>query len=151
MIEDDVKTVLEADNGVGGAQTLLTGGIYTWAELGGNGLNKDDQSDAWSGVVLKPVCVIKGRGLTGSGPQGVASAGYGQVLELWFYDDRDADYTAILAAAERVFTLLDHQFIGDDSLVLRWANRPIRSMRAQELNDAIMLRDDYNLRGRLEL
>jgi hypothetical protein len=150
MLEDDVKAVLDADTGVGGAQALLTGGIYTWEELGGNGLNKKSHPDAWTGTVLNPVCVVKGRGLTGSGPRDIASAGYGQVLELWFYDDRDADYTTIRAAALRAFTLLDHQFVGDDSLVLRWASRPIRSMRAQELNDAIMLRDDYNVRGRLE-
>lgn len=149
-IADDCATVLKVDTGVGGVATLLTGGIYTFAETGELGISRDSTPLAYDGAMLKPCCVIRARGQEGDGgarDAGVAS--YRQVVEFWFYNDRSATYSTLETARSRVFALVDEKMIGTNKQILRWTGNPINEAQDPALDNARMIRADYDTRGLL--
>jgi hypothetical protein len=151
-IVDDIVTLLEADNGVGGVATLLTGGIYTYNETGRLGISRKGTPGAYNTTtgIMKPCCVVKARGQNhdnGIWDDPAQSVSYRQVIELWFYDDGSAGFTAITSARNRAFTVIHGKMIGSSKLIARWAGHPIEDARDQELDYAAMMRADYDVRG----
>jgi hypothetical protein len=148
-IADDIKAVLVADTGAGGVNTLLTGGIYTYEDTGRLGINRDSASSAFDSTtgLLKPCCVVKERSQIGdSGIRDVAVASYREVVELWFYNDGNATYDTLESARDRAFLLLDGLMIGGDKRVPLWMGNVLKD-RDGALNNAVMLRADYDVRG----
>lgn len=149
---DDLKTVLVADNVSGGVFTLLTGGIFTYPETGRNGITRLIASAPYNSTtgLLKPCCLIKGRdevpdgGIDDDGTQAVS---YRQVIELWFYDDGDTTYTTIEAARTRAKTLLHGKMIGSTKFIPHWAGNILNQQRDEALENALMIRADYAVRG----
>jgi len=151
-IADDCATVLEADNGAGGVATLLTGGIYTFAETGELGISRDTTPNAFNATtgLLKPCCVIRVRGQNyDNGPRDIGVASYRQVVELWFYNDRSATYATIESARTRCIALLDEKMLGTSKQILRWSANPINDAQDPALDNARMIRADYDTRGLL--
>jgi hypothetical protein len=149
-LETAVKAKLEADTGAGGVKTLLTGGLYTFVGTGRNGISRQTTSAAFDATtgILKPCCVVKERALNpdgGARDTGVAS--YRTVVELWFYDDSDAASTTIASAAARAFDVLDGVMIGDTKWIPRWMGNPVQNERDRALDNALVLRSDYDVRG----
>jgi hypothetical protein len=140
-----IKTLFEADNGAGGMATLLTGGIYTRRGLKRKGISRTTTPIAYDGAgLLKPLVVITQRGqiptydMADRDGQFVTTR---QVLELWF--ENDDEYTPLEQARERAYVLLHEQRIaGVGRLTL--VNR-IDDSRDASLNDAALLRDDYQI------
>ena len=158
-IEAELKTLVEADDGVGGAATLLTGGIYTREELGKAGFKSANPacSAAFQNVgtkkILLPSVVIKVRSQTPTYQRidvpSMAVSVRG-VVEFWFYDEDD--YTVIRQAANRVYGDPDDEnapklMYGSIPNVgfMKWINR-IDNMRDEKLFDAALLRDDYSIK-----
>lgn len=149
-IEDDIKATLNGDTGAGGVKTLLTGGIYTYGETGRLGVSRVTTPDAFDATTgaLKPCCVVKTRAqMPDGGARDVGVASYRTVVELWFYDDTDASYATLRAARDRAFALLDETMIGTNKVIPRWIGNIIENARDEELNRALLLRADYDVRG----
>lgn len=149
-IVDNVVTALEADSGVGGVATLLTGGIYTYSETGRLGIDRDATPSAFNATtgLIKPCCVVKSRGLNpDNGVQDDATQNISgrQVIELWFYADGDAGFGTLFSARDRAFVVLHGKRIG--SYVPRWAGNPIEDSRDAGLDYAAMMRADYEVRA----
>jgi hypothetical protein len=149
---DDIKAVLVADTGAGGVATLCTGGIFTYAQTGRNGITRVMSSapfDATTGL-LKPCCLVKGReevpdgGMDDDQTQEVS---YRQVVELWFYDDGDRAYTTIESARTRAKVLLHGQMIGSSKFIPHWAGNILTQQRDEALDNALMIRSDFAIRA----
>lgn len=146
----EIKAVLVADAGVGGVNTLLTGGIYTFDDTGRLGIGRLSTAAAFDSTsgLLKPCCVVKAR--DENPDQGVvdpANVSYRQVFELWFYDDGASTTATITAAISRAFTLLNEQMIGTDKNVLLWAGNFFVGQRDKSLDYAHVRRSDYAVRA----
>lgn len=145
-IETEIKAILEADSGVGGVATLLTGGIYTRTELGRAGLNKRTAEDAFDGVLLLPCALIRERTLTPDGKlmdEGQQTFSYRQVALIFFYEDGDSDRSAIEAAEARTIVLLHDKkvnFIPTRYEGVVWANE-------EALDNAHLGRATYGVYG----
>lgn len=145
----DIVTVLDADSGVGGAATLLTGGIYTFDETGRLGINRDDTPTAFDGTtgLLKPCAVVKTRAKIHDGgihDDQTQEMSYRQVVEIWLYADGNAGYSTLESAQARIFTLLNGKRI--NGALVRWVN-DIEDERAPDgvLDNASLIRDDYEV------
>lgn len=139
-----IKTLFVADNGVGGVDTLLTGGIRTYRELDHKGISRATLPEVYDATtkLMLPHVVIKQRGqiptyeLASQDSQFVTTT---QILELWFYAHND--YATLEAARNRAYALLQEKNIaGVGRLTL--VNQ-IDDARAEEYNDAAMLRADF--------
>lgn len=151
-IADDIKAVLVADNGVTGANSLFTGGIYTFNETGRTGISRQSTPSAYDVTTyhLKPCCVIRARArVSDSGPKDDASQvySYRQVVEVWFYIDSSGSLSTLETAQARVFTVLAGKRIGTDKRTLRWVGDPVWDDREIALERAYALRSDYETRG----
>jgi hypothetical protein len=149
---DDIKTVLVADNGAGGVFTLLTGGILTYAETGRNGISRLIANSPYNSTtgILRPCCLVKGRDETADGwidDDVTQVVSYRQVVELWFYDDGDAAYTILEAARTRAKVLLHGQMIGSTKFIPHWAGNILNQQRDEALENALLIRADYAVRG----
>lgn len=149
---DDVKAVLVADVGAGGAATLLAGGIYTFDETGQSGLSRINTPDAFSGNALLPTCVVKSRSQVPDG--GIVDAelqtrSYRQMVEVWLYDDAYATYSTIDTIWQRVFELLEEQAVGASSEIARWQGNTV-DMRDPALENVIFRRNDFEFRGLMQ-
>jgi hypothetical protein len=142
-----IKTVLEADNGVGGVDTLLTGGIYTFRELDRHGISRTGLADAFDADgILQPCLVIRQRSefqtaqVADEGQQLKSTA---QSVELYFYDDGDTGYSTIDTARTRTYTVLsDRQITGSGHHKLVW-QIDLDDLREPDLEHAAVLRADY--------
>lgn len=145
-----VHTVLSADSTL---LSLLTGGVFNYDSLPADGISRTAYSSAYNATtgLLKPIVVVKGRGVTPEGSLRDANGQYisvRQVVELWFYADRDAGYTTIKSAADRAYALLQ-----DKGLTAAFNCRLVNSLdslRASEMQDAVSIRRDYEVIGRLK-
>lgn len=149
-LEDAVKAKLVADAGAGGVKTLLTGGLFTFDETGRNGISRQSTAGAFDATtgVLKPCCVVKQRAMVpDGGARDVGVASYRSVVELWFYDDSDATTDTIYSAAARAFAVLDDVMIGDTKWIPRWIGNPVHNERDRALDNALVMRSDYDVRG----
>ena len=143
----DIKAVLDADTGVGGVATLLTGGIHLGEALP-MGITEDDAGAAFDNTTgqVQPCLLIKTRsdrsddGLVDEAAQVESKR---QVHELYFYDAPYTGYGTIASAAARARTLLQQKFVGS-MFGIRQFNE-IRA-RAPELNKACLIRHDYESR-----
>lgn len=147
--EDDFKTRMEADATL---MAILTGGVYTKAETGREGITRDTTPDAFDGDgYLLPCALVRQRGLT---PDGVlldemaVQASTAQVVEIYLYED--SGYSNIDAALARLFVLFfGHQF--SDSFPLEWAGTPVtRGKDEGALIGASLARQDwvvYDIQG----
>lgn len=150
-IESAIATLLLADTNVGdtGAADYLTGGILAKKGIGKMGIDKNNPltPDAYEIVsgfpVLQPLVVVKLRSLIPVFYADVSSQTRGArgTLELWFYDDNH--YDTIIQARDRIRVLLDMKTIAGVG-VLTLDNR-LEDLRAEELNKAALLRDDYTI------
>jgi hypothetical protein len=152
--EDDFKTRI-ADDVTGSPvivtgtpiMTTLTGGVFTKAEVGREGISRDTASGAFgTDGMLKPCALIRQRGHVPDGgvrdeiSQGVSGT---QVIEIYLYED--SGYTAIDAAIRRLRALfIGYQF--SDSFPVEWINILDRE-RAPELGEVSMARLDFLVRG----
>jgi len=143
-LDDDVRTTLRADAGVGGVKTLLTGDIYTWAITGRMFIARDNTatSSAFdSNGIIKPCCMVKLRSenpfddITDDEPLRSTRS----VLELWFY--QDDGYDTIESAKQRAFTLLHKQCVG--GFKLDYTGDPMLRTYTDEFGGAFMLRSEY--------
>ena len=136
----------------------LTGGILSKQAIGKLGIDRNNtltpNAYALSNqkYTLRPLVVVKERSFVPTGQRSDVSeqvAGGRAVVEFWFYAEGDTatGYNAILTARDRVYTLL--QMKTKASLgVITFDNR-ISGLRAEELNNAALLRDDYTITRRL--
>lgn len=150
-IETEIVTLLQADtDGMNGVADLLTGGIYAKSQIGKMGIDKNNSATSSAYVVangypaLQPLVVVRLRSLVPQGnrhDRNNQHAGARGTLELWFYDENN--YTTIESARDRAYTLLQAKTIANVGL-LSLDNR-LLGQRAQDLNDAALLRDDYTI------
>jgi len=150
-VESVVIAALEADAGVGGVVTLLTGGVYSFVETGRLGISRTSTPGAFDADgLLKPCAVVKARGAApdgGADDDGAQVASYRQVVEVWLYADGDAAQTTIEAAQRRAFTVLHGKMIGSDKVIARWAGNYFGGERDASLDFALVLRCDYAVRA----
>ncbi len=143
------KSVMTSDAGAGGANTLLTGGIYTFDETGRLGVNRDSTPSAFDGAsgLLKPCCVVKDRAQIPDGgvnDDGTQATSYAQIVELWFYNDGDAGYTVIEQAVDRVYTLFHGKKVSFAQV--HWAGN-VNDQRDRDLDYAALSRSDFEVRA----
>ena len=140
----DIKTVLAAD---GALTALLTGGVYTRAELGRMGLSRQSASDAYdSDLKLKPCAVIRQRSAVPDGAivdEALQVASYRPVVEIYLYSDGSS--TPPESAANRIYTLVQNQSIGN--FRWQWSNQ-LEDWHDPALDNANMIRIDFEGAGR---
>lgn len=151
-LSDDIASALEADTGSGGVATLLTGGVYTWEETGRLGVNRDKMPTAFNSTtgLLKPCCIVKVRSETpdnGIQDDATQDISYRAVVELWFYNDGDATLTTLTSARDRALVVLHGKMIGSTKYIPRWIGNPVRDARDAELDYAVVMRADYDVRA----
>lgn len=108
--ETEIVAYLKGDTAL---MAILLGGVYAYTEIRRLGLSRKGTPAAFDADdFLLPCCVVKGRGpvfdpnIYDLKQQVVARRQY---MEMWVYED--TEYTAIDAAAERIYQLLQgHPF-----------------------------------------
>jgi hypothetical protein len=125
----------------------LTGGVFTYASLGREGLTRESLAAAFDATtkLLKPCAVVKQRTNT---PDGAAvdmtdpMASAVQIVEIWLY--QDTGYTSIDAATTRLFDLFfGYQFA--DSWELALIGGLDRQNDTGQLSGASMARMDWQV------
>jgi hypothetical protein len=124
---------------------ILTGGVYAYGSLGGEGLTRESVPAAFdSNGYLKPSAVAKMRPLIPDGvvydfPSQETSAR--QVVEWWIYED--TGFTNVDAALARLYVLFQgHQF--NDAFPCEWVGTPIvRGRDEGALTGRSMARQDW--------
>lgn len=146
-IDADVRTILIADTGAGGAATLLTGGVYSYEQTGRLGINRRSTSNAFDvNGKLKLCAVVKPRAKVPDGdirdPK-LQLASYRQVVEVWVYGDGDAGYSGIDQAVQRIYQVLHGKRAGGKPI--RWQTTLERPPRDDTLNEACVSRIDFQI------
>lgn len=141
-----IHTLLSADAILLG---ILTGGIYHKRDMTTEGIDRDGTPDAFDTIgLLKPCLVVKGRGNIPTNQLVDLAVQYtttSQVVELWFYTDRDAGWDTLVSATEQVYALLQGKKVtGAAEMSL---TNEIEG-RAPELDNAVFIRHDYQVVGR---
>jgi hypothetical protein len=153
-IESATVAILVADATLVAA---LTGGIYSKQAIGKLGLDVNNTLTPAYALsnqkqVLRPCLIVRERSFVPTGRRvdvpGQEMGGR-VVIECWFYAEGDTatGYTAILTARERVYTLLNMKSKAGIG-VITFDNR-ISGLRAEELNNAALLRDDYSIKTKI--
>ena len=142
-----VFDLLEADAPL---MALLTGGIYIGRDVPEEGLNREDYPAAYdSNGLLQPIAVVRGRRVIPDTGFRVVEAQYvavQQVVEVWFYDDKDTGWDTIDSAAQLAYELLqDVQVSGSYNCTL--VNH-ITEERDRDLGGACFTRLDFQVTGR---
>lgn len=139
--ESDIKSILIGDATL---MAILTGGVFTSADVGRDGITRDSAPGAFdTSGYLKPCALVKERGSVPDNQvvdtiQGHASAG--QVVEIWNYEDEG--YTNIDAAQARQFVLLfGLQLSG--TFPLEWAGTLNREVDEGALSGSSLARQDW--------
>lgn len=128
---------------------LLTGGLYLGRDVPEEGLNREDYPAAYSNGLLQPIAVVKGRRVIPDNGFRVPEAQFvavQQVVEIWFYDDKDAGWDTLDSAAQVVYELLQDVQIAEAyncNLV-----NTIEEERDPDLGGACMTRIDMQITGR---
>lgn len=148
--ESAIATLLEADAGAGGVNTLLTGGIYTWTETGRNGLSRTNSvtAGAWqTGTpLLRPCAIVKDRAEVPDGgimDDATPAVSYRQVVEIWLYDAGSSTTTTLETVKSRIFVLLHGQRVSNR--LCRWVGSPVIDERVMALEQARIVRCDYQI------
>lgn len=145
---DDIRTLLVADAGGSGVNTVLTGGIYTWEQTGRNGLSRQTTPNAYvsNSPILRPCAVIKDRAQVPDGGiqnDKTPAVSYRQVIEIWLYDAGSSTTSTLDTVANRIFALLHGQRV--NSRLCRWLGNPMIDERVMALENARILRSDYQI------
>lgn len=146
---DDIRTLLVADAGAGGVNTLLTGGIYTWVQTGRNGINRQSTPNVWvsaTSPIIRPCAVVKDRAQVPDGgirDDGTQATSYRQVVEIWLYDAGTSTASTLDTVAQRIYDLLHGQRV--NNCLCRWVGSPVIDERVMALENARILRSDYQL------
>lgn len=141
--ESEVATRLAADATL---LATLTGGVHQYSAVGLNGITRETVPAAFSaGGFLLPVGLVKQRGLVPDGQlqdeiaQKISAR---QVVEVWFYADSGAGWSAIDTAMARVFTLL-YGYTLPATFPLQLAGVLDRTRDEGALKGACMSRQDW--------
>ena len=145
-ITTDVKTLLTGDGTFTG---IVTGGTYTFSEIGRAGLTNDNVPAAFDATtgLLKPTCVVKPRVTVPTvdiHDEALQLSSFRATEELWFYDDGDADSSVIESAASRAYVLLHDQKVSNCRVMWIYTTE---SEREPVLQNAIFLRLDFEFVG----
>ena len=148
-VADDMKATAVADSGAGGVYTLLTGGIYTFADTGRLGIGNNKPAAAFDTTTrkLKPCGVVKARPQVADGQIAddvTQDVSYRQVVEWWLYADGDAGYGTLETVAARLFVLFHGKVAS--GRISRWLYTMEQS-REDALQEAAMLRVDFETLG----
>lgn len=129
---------------------LLTGGLYLGRDVPEEGINREDYPAAYdSNGMLQPIAVVRGRRVIPDTSFRVPEAQYvavSQVVEIWFYDDKDAGWDTLDSAAQVVYELLQDQQIAEAYNCL--LVNTIEEERDPDLGGACMTRLDFSIAGR---
>jgi hypothetical protein len=145
--EGQVATLLLADATLEG---ILTGGIYQNGLIGIEGIRRGadsptaDAFDDSTGFLL-PCAVVKDTALVPFGTlRDLAEkiAGASQRVEIYFYEDRGQ--TAIYAARDRIFSLLEGERFSD-TFKIRWIEDRGPFLDVGPVSGATTLRTDYQI------
>lgn len=137
---DEIKLVLSSHAPLA---LLLTGGIYTFAETGKEGVGPTGTPDAFSQGYLTPMCVIVERSEMpwgGIHDHFENTESTRKVVEIYYYNDADVGYNVIREARDMVYGLLHNALIG--GLRTKWLS-DVNDLRDEVLNNAAMIRSDY--------
>ena len=129
---------------------VLVGGIYNGRDVPEEGINREDYPDAYdSNGLLQPVAVVRGRRVVPDQAFRVVEAQFvavNQVVEIWFYDDKDSGWDTIESAGQLVYELLqDQQISGAYNCKLV---NSIEEERDPDLGGACLHRLDFQVTGR---
>jgi hypothetical protein len=140
-----IYAVLNADDDL---TELLTGGFYAIRELPANAFNKKTKPDAWDSATgeMKPSGVLRGRPVVSQGRIADMEAQVldtRQVIEIYLYEDRLANWEIITEASNMIYGLLQGKYISGAGIVT--LTNQLDDMRAPEYSDACMMRLDYTV------
>ncbi len=125
---------------------LLTGGIYSYAQVGRNGISRVTMADAYeAGGFLKPLAVVKAGDAKAVPAIRDSESGWQQMVEVFLYDDGDNGFTTITSARDRVITLLDRQWMSGAGYVRRIGGAD--DLRDPKLNNAALVRIEFEVKG----
>jgi len=142
-----IKAILVADDDEdeGGVATLLTGGIYTKADTGPDGINQVSTPDAFDEdtLLLLPSALICARGQIPTGVRNRAAqyTSTRQVVEIYLYNH--SSYAVLYQARTRIYKLLQDQRF--TSVYGCHLVNQIDDERAEELDNATLIRADYQI------
>lgn len=143
--ESEVAAILQADATL---VALLTGGIYTSATAGPNGITRETVSAAFDADgYLRPTALVKQRNVVPTGDVldfDVKLESARQMVEVWLYSDQSVGYATLDTAAARVRTLLMGRQL-TDSFELRLALWIDRQRDEGALSGAALERLDFQV------
>src|SRR5579871_5194998 len=106
-ISETIRDVLAADSTL---TSLLTGGVYSYAQTGRNGISRITTPNAYqAGGFLRPCAVVKSGDVKTVPAIRDSERSTAEIAEVFVYDDGDNGYSTISSARDRVIALLDRQ------------------------------------------
>lgn len=119
-LQDDVKTLLAANSSL---TTAFTGGIVTWDETGGLGINRNSYAAAFdSNLQLKPTILIRERAIIATPEitdEATQHTSVSQSVDIHFMQDRRLGWGALETGQMTVFSLLQYRAVGTRRCTLR--------------------------------
>lgn len=136
-----IRDVLASDAGLA---ALLTGGIYSYEQIGRNGISRVTTPDAYAADgFLKPCAIVKGGDARATGAIRDDAPGMRQMVEVYLYDDGDRGYGTITQARDLAAALLDWQWLADAGFARRAGGAD--DLRDPKLNNAALVRGDFEI------
>jgi len=148
-VATDMQTTMNADSGVGGVKTLLTGGIYVQDDVRRICINRQSAPDAFDATtkLLRPCALINMRGQIADGgitDDDKQDISWRQVIEVYLYNNGDAAVTTLHTVAERLFVLFHGTRINQRPCHYL---QTIMDEREESLDGANLVRVDFAIRG----
>lgn len=144
-LQDDVKAVLVAYTPLA---TAFIGGIKTFDELGGIGININSYPAAFdSNLQLRPIIVIRERAIIPTpqiADEITRATSVSQSLDIHFMQDRRLGWDALETGQSTVFSLLQYSRIGQRAISLRSS---ARMERDRGMDNACVLWSVYDTFG----
>lgn len=103
---DEVRDILAAD---GTLTALLTGGILLYEEIGSIGISRKTHTSLYNGLILKPHALVRARNrnpVQGVRHEPTHQRSFQQIVEVQFFNDKDAGYSVVEQARHRTYALL---------------------------------------------
>lgn len=123
-VEASIVSFLRADFGVGNLPSVLTGGIYTYEELGILGVTKDAQPAAYSAngeldglAIVRERSYVPTYSIVDEESQIVSTR---SVIEFHLYVNGNDTSDVLLTAGLRIYSLLQFKYISGLSGQLSW-------------------------------
>ena len=138
-ISETIRDVLAGDTGLA---ALLTGGFYSYAQSGRNGISRITMPDAFEpGGFLKPCAIVRAGDVRAEAAIRDSQSGARQTVEVHLYDDGESGYATVNDARDLVVALLDRQWIDGAGYVLRVGGAD--DLRDPKLNNAALVQVDF--------